>query len=232
MPFALFAGLAAGLVHVLSGPDHLVAVAPLAADEDRPHWRAGFQWGLGHTTGVLIVGALLFAFREVLPIDAISAYSERIVGVALIAVGVWGAYRATRLQVHRHDAAHGAVHAHVKGPGGRAPVTIEHDAQHRHPHLHGHAQTHASFAMGMVHGLAGSSHLFGVLPALALSTRMDAVAYLGGFGVGAIVAMTAFAALVGVIAQGIGRRDLIAHRGVLYACSLSAVIVGGFWLVA
>lgn len=231
MSFALLAGLAAGLVHVLSGPDHLVAVAPLAVDERSPHWRAGFQWGMGHTTGVLIIGALLFAFREVLPIDAISAYSERIVGLALIGVGVWGAYRATRLQVHRHDGVDGAVHAHVKGPDGRAPRTHEHDEQHRHPHLHGHARTRASFAMGLVHGLAGSSHLFGVLPALALSTRMDAAAYLGGFGAGAIVAMTAFAALVGAIARGVGRRDLLAHRGVLYACSFSAVLVGGFWLV-
>lgn len=232
MPFALFAGLATGLVHVLSGPDHLVAIAPLAVDEDRPHWRAGFQWGLGHTAGVLIIGALLLAFREVLPIDAISAYSERIVGLALIGVGLWGAYRATRIQVHRHHRAGGAIHAHMKRDDGHAPASDEHEAQHRHPHLHGHAQTHASFAMGVLHGIAGSSHLFGVLPALALSTRLDAAAYLGGFGIGAIAAMTAFAMLVGVIARGVGRRHLGAHRGVLYACSISAVLVGSFWLIA
>lgn len=231
MSFALFAGLAAGLVHVLSGPDHLVAVAPLAADEDRPHWRAGFQWGLGHTVGVLIIGGFLLGFREVLPIDAISIYSERIVGLALIGVGIWGAYRATRLQVHRHHHPGGAVHAHVKRADGRAPVMEEHDAQHKHPRLHGHAQTHASFLMGVIHGLAGSSHVFGVLPALALSTRIDAAAYLGGFGIGAIAAMTAFAALVGVLARSVGRRDLGAHRGILYACSISAVLVGGFWLM-
>jgi hypothetical protein len=230
MPFALFAGLAAGLVHVMSGPDHLVAVAPLVADEDRPHWRAGFQWGLGHTVGVLIIGGLLLGFRELLPIDTISAYSERIVGLALVGVGVWGAYRATRLQVHRHH--DGVVHAHIKSPDGRAPAAHEHDQQHRHPRLHGHAATRASFWMGVLHGLAGSSHLFGILPALALSTRLDAAAYLGGFGIGAIAAMTACAALVGALARGVGRHNLGAHRGILYACSLSAVVVGGFWLIA
>ncbi len=231
MPFALFAGLAAGMVHVLSGPDHLVAVAPLAVDEDRPHWRAGFQWGLGHTAGVLIIGALLLGFRELVPIDAISAYSERIVGLSLIGIGIWGAYRATRLQVHRHHRPGGAVHAHVKQSDGRTPARDEHEAQHKHPHLHGHARTRASFFMGVIHGLAGSSHLLGVLPAMALATRFDAAAYLGGFGIGAIVAMTAFAALVGLIARGVGRRDLGAHRSVLYACSISAVLVGGFWLM-
>jgi hypothetical protein len=239
MSFALFAGLAAGLVHVLSGPDHLVAVAPLAVDEDHPQWRAGFQWGMGHTVGVLIIGGLLIGFREVLPIDAISTYSERIVGVALIGVGLWGGYRATRLQVHRHH--HGAVHAHIRtrrgaGTGGRQPAAAasaadEHAAQHAHPRLHGHARTRASFLMGVLHGLAGSSHVFGVLPAVAMSTRVDAAAYLGGFGIGAIAAMTAFAALVGVLARSVGRRDVSAYRRVLYACSISAVLVGGFWLM-
>lgn len=193
--FAALAGLATGLVHVLSGPDHLAAVAPLAADPDRPQWRAGLQWGLGHTAGVMVIGLLLISLRQALPIDAISAYSERIVGVALLLVGVWGFARA------------------------RA----------RKPHVH--AAAGASFAMGALHGLAGSSHLFGVLPALALPTPLAAVAYLAGFGVGAVLAMTAFSALVGAIAMRATRRGVNAYRSVLYACSLSAVLVGGFWLI-
>lgn len=229
MLFALLAGFAAGLVHVWSGPDHLVAVAPLAADEQQPHWRAGFQWGLGHTAGVLVIGAILVSFRELMPVAALSAYSERIVGAALIGVGVWGAYRATRLRVHRHD--HGAIHAHVRTGAAPGLTTQAHEVQHRHPHLHGHARTRASFAMGLLHGVAGSSHLFGVLPALALPSRLDAGLYLAGFGGGAVLAMTAFAALVGVLARGAGRRGLGAYRGMLYACSISAVLMGGFWLI-
>jgi hypothetical protein len=194
--FAAIAGLATGLVHVLSGPDHLAAVAPLAADRDRPQWRAGLQWGLGHTAGVMIIGLLLIAFRQLLPVDAISAYSERIVGVALLLVGAWGFMRARAPQPHAHPAAG------------------------------------ASFAMGALHGLAGSSHLFGVLPALALPTQFDAISYLSGFGLGAVLAMTAFSAFVGAVAVSASRRGVNAYRGMLYACSLSAFIVGGFWLIA
>src|SRR3954468_22825204 len=139
---AFFAGLAAGLLHVFSGPDHLAAVAPLAADGDRNHWRTGLQWGFGHTAGVLMIAALLLLVREQLPLDAISAYSERIVGVALIAVGAWGIWKASRTTTKSHS----------------------------------HAGT--SFAMGTVHGLAGSSHLFGVVPALAFSARTDSILYL------------------------------------------------------
>ena len=189
--------MATGLIHVFSGPDHLAAVAPLSVDGgDRPRWRVGLQWGLGHTAGVMAIGLLLVAFRQILPLEAISSYSERLVGVALLVVGAWGLLRA------------------------RA----------RKPHVH--ASSGASFAMGALHGLAGSSHLFGVLPALALPTPVAAVAYLGGFGVGAVLAMTVFSALVGAVAVTAARRGVNAYRGVLYACSLSAILVGGFWLMA
>jgi len=54
---AILTGLLAGGVHVLSGPDHLAAVAPLAV-QDRSAWRSGLRWGLGHSSGVLLVGVL------------------------------------------------------------------------------------------------------------------------------------------------------------------------------
>ncbi len=43
-----FAGLVAGFVHVLSGPDHLAAIAPYAVDGKSRAWRTGVRWGLGH----------------------------------------------------------------------------------------------------------------------------------------------------------------------------------------
>lgn len=189
MMFAFFAGLAAGLLHVFSGPDHLAAVAPLAADRDRHHWKTGLQWGVGHTTGVLLIAGLLLLLRAQIPLDAISAYSERLVGAALIGVGVLGIWKARRATP---------------------------------PHAH----SGASFAMGTIHGLAGSSHLFGVLPALAFSMRADAVAYLGGFGLGAMAGMSAFAAGIGLVAIRFGHL-----RGLLYASSVAALVIGGFWLV-
>ena len=104
--FAFFAGLAAGLLHVFSGPDHLAAVAPLAADGTRGKWRTGLQWGIGHTAGVLAIACLLLIVREQLPIEAISAHSERIVGVALILVGSWGVWKASRSGFTAHGHSH------------------------------------------------------------------------------------------------------------------------------
>jgi hypothetical protein len=205
MLLAAAAGLATGLVHVLSGPDHLAAVAPMAAAANGAAptsptrgWRTGLQWGLGHSAGVLLIGLLLLLMRERLPIDLISGYSERLVGAALVLVGVWGAWRA--LQMGR------GWHSHAHGPAG------------------------GSFAMGTLHGLAGSSHVFGIVPALAFATRAEALSYLGAFGLGAVCGMTMFAAAVGLVSTRIDQRRAGASRGFLYGCSAAAVIVGGVWL--
>lgn len=104
--FAVFAGLAAGLLHVFAGPDHLAAVAPLAADSTRSQWRTGLQWGIGHTTGVLVIACVLLLIREQLPLELISAHSERLVGVALIMVGGWGVWKASRSGFTAHPHSH------------------------------------------------------------------------------------------------------------------------------
>jgi hypothetical protein len=196
--FAFLAGLAAGLLHVFSGPDHLAAIAPLAADGRRSQWRTGLEWGVGHTTGVVLIALLLLWIRQRLPLEAVSAYSERLVGVALIVLGAWG----------------------IRGAWRRSNGAVD----------SGHSHAGASFAIGTVHGLAGSSHLFGVLPALAFSAQLDSMLYLAGFGVGAMAGMTAFAAGVGLIAIRCGS-DQRRYRGLLYASSAAALVIGGFWLV-
>lgn len=202
--FAFLAGMAAGLLHVFSGPDHLAAVAPLASDRARGHWLTGLQWGIGHTMGVLLIAGLLLLLKEQLPLAAISAYSERVVGLSLIAIGGWGLRRAWMLrpsaQVLRCS---------------RAEV-------------HSHAGT--SFSMGAIHGLAGSSHLFGVLPALAFPSRGSSLLYLGGFGLGAIAGMTAFSAAVGLLSSTFSGRSR-SYSGFLYASSAVALVLGGVWLV-
>jgi len=77
----LLTGAAAGLFHVLSGPDHLAAVAPLAVDDRNRGWLAGFTWGVGHASGVVVVAVIAVMLREMLPsIDIISAWGERAVG--------------------------------------------------------------------------------------------------------------------------------------------------------
>jgi len=212
----LITGGVAGFFHVLSGPDHLAAVAPLAVEDGRRGWLAGWTWGIGHASGVVVVAVLAVLLRDMLPIESLSAWSERVVGGALIGIGLWAFRRSLKITPAAH--AHGTVahdHLHVQaGPGWIRRL--------------GHA--HASFCMGVLHGVAGSSHFFGVLPALALPTRADALLYIGSFGVGTVVAMTVFAAAIGAT-TGLRRHGVRAHRAMLTAAAVMAVSVGGWWLV-
>ena len=205
--FAFLAGIAAGLLHVFSGPDHLAAVAPLASARARGHWLTGLQWGFGHTLGVVLIAMLLLLLKERLPLDAISRYSERLVGASLILIGIWGLYRAwerksTSARVIMRSGADMPSHTHVA----------------------------TSFSMGAIHGLAGSSHLFGVLPALAFPSRASSMLYLAGFGLGAIAGMTTFSAAVGLLSSKFNRRSR-SYSGFLYASSAVTLVVGGVWLV-
>ena len=215
---ALSAALA-GAVHVLSGPDHMAAVAPLAIAGRERSWLAGWTWGLGHASGVVVVAVQAVLLRGLLPpVDAISLWGERIVGGALIGVWLWALRQGLGIGTSRH--VHGGVthsHMHVR----RGPRVLQ---------RLGHA--HAALLMGILHGVAGTSHFLGVLPALALPTRAESLTYVGVFGVASVVAMTGFAAAVGAVAQRSSAHGVAAHRILVLAGAVLAVVVGGYWLVS
>ena len=223
----VLSGLVAGFLHVLAGPDHLAAVAPLAVRSHRRAWLSGVRWGLGHSAGVMLIGVLAILFKSVLPIGQVSSVSERLVGVLLIAMGLWTVRQALRVEVHAHEHAHdGSRHGHVHfhGPSHAHPVS---EAAPSPEHGHGHA----AVGIGILHGLAGSSHFLGVLPSLGFAHVGQAVAYLASFGLGTVLAMAGFSALLGEVAGRWALHTRHWYRGLLWACSAVAFAVGGWWLV-
>jgi len=207
------AGMFAGSVHVLSGPDHLAAIAPLASDGRRQHWKSGALWGFGHSSGVLIVGVLALLFKDWLPVDALSSWSEWVVGFTLVAIGLWGLHRALRSRVRTHEHQHGEM-------------------SHAHAHVHEPPHTHAAFGVGILHGFAGSSHFLAVLPALALPDLSSSLGYLAGYGIGTVAAMSLFSTAIGFVAARAEHRGANAGRWLLSACSAAAMLVGIFWITA
>jgi len=214
----------AGLVHVVSGPDHLAAVAPFAVGGQRGIWRVGLRWGLGHAAGTLAVGALALLARGALPLETLGAWSERLVGVVLIAVGLWAVRSMLRNRIHSHPHAHDdedVHHDHVHAHPGGADAHAHDDLVHRHEH--------SALGIGLLHGVAGGSHLIGVLPALALGTTGAAAGYVLAFGAGGVLGMTAWAAVIGWL----GRRtnDVArAHRVLGWGAAVAAIAVGIVWL--
>jgi Cytochrome C biogenesis protein transmembrane region len=211
----IFPGFLAGFLHVLLGPDHLAAVSPIAFENKKNSWKVGFKWGLGHTSGVIIIGILVLLFREFILIDMVSAFSERIVGIVLIGIGVWGLQTIFRRKIH----------AHQQVEINYSPVQTEIKKGTKHFH------THTAMYVGIIHGLAGSSHLLGVLPALALPTQTQAVVYLISFGIGTILAMVLFSQVLGILALNFAGRSLKLYRSLSIGFSSMAIAVGVFWLL-
>lgn len=220
---AILAGLTAGALHVLMGPDHLAAVAPLAVRWPVRAWMPGVRWGFGHSAGVGVVGLVSLWLRDLLPVDLLSSWGERLVGVLLLGIGLWALRRALKNTVH--------AHGHVHDGQERFHFHIHHHLKNRgQPESHLH--THAAFGIGILHGLAGSSHFLGVLPILAFPTNAQAVAYLAAFGLGTIATMAAFSGGMGLVAQRCSLNSQKVYRGLVGTCAVAAMGLGCFWLTS
>lgn len=217
-------------VHVVTGPDHLAAVTPLAIENRKKAWHIGLFWGIGHVMGMLLIGLLYIIFKELINVEKISGYSEYLVGIVLIGIGLWAIIKTLR-HFHIHH-----VHPHFHAD----PVPQVHIHRHSHDdeasHVHIHKKNDrqnsiTAMLVGTLHGFAGISHFLLILPTLALPTITDSVLYLAGFAAGTILTMVAYALLMGIIATKTSDfQNSRSFRNLRIAAGLIAVGVGIFWL--
>mgnify|MGYP003672025707 CR=1 FL=1 len=220
----LFSAILASILHVISGPDHLAAVTPLAISSQRKGWKIGLVWGLGHILGMLLIGVLFLLFKEVIPIESISAYSEQLVAIVLIVVGLWAFYR-----IFNEKKKHTQPHTHTDGE--THIHTYQNNAK-EHTHKKEIKQNVlSSFGIGFIHGLAGVAHFILLLPVLAFETKFEGLQYILGFAIGTILAMTIYALILGNIARYTrNANDPLFFKGIRFAGGLFAVVIGIYWL--
>ena len=192
--FVLAAGFVIGLFHAFE-PDHVVAVATQNSKSMQKNSLSVFRqigsgaikssilgalWGAGHTSALVLVSLLIFAFSMSIP-SAMFGNFEFGVGVMLVVLGLF-TYLNRKLFGQKH------VHTHT------------HDGViHTHPHTHdaAHSHGHKSYIIGCIHGLAGS----GSLVVLALSTLHDLqtiLSFVLVFGIGSIVGMMLVSSAIGL----------------------------------
>ena len=219
LPTELWAACAAafslGAAHALE-VDHMVAVSAFVGGNPklRPAIGFGVRWGVGHAAIVLIAGGLLAWSGITIPL-ATETWLEGLVGIALVAVGLWTWRNARRLHVHvpGDHGDHGHLHAH--------PASARHEHVHAHPHF--------STMVGAVHGLAGTAPIVALVPVTLLPTLGSALLYLLSFGLGTIVGMGTYAGLA-AFAVGRAAQSLRFARSLAFATSLLSVAVGAWWL--
>ncbi len=220
----VMAGLLAGTIHVLSGPDHLAAIAPFTAHQPKKSWRIGMWWGFGHTISVWVIAVLVFFLKGLIPLSGLSQWGERLVGVVLIGLGIWGIQKAFRSRVHYHLHEHGGVkHAHFHVHGA--------ETAHHHHEAKPHQHRHVPMSIGIVHGFGGSAHLIAIIPALALPGQYTAAGYVVGFGIGTIIAMICFSWLIGLIQHKVIHKFSKGYQWMQFGFSMIAICVGVFWLM-
>jgi ABC-type nickel/cobalt efflux system permease component RcnA len=187
---ALALALILGLRHA-SDPDHLVAVTSLMAADDadsRQAVRLGAWWGFGHAVMLLAIGLPLIAFKSELP-SWLESAAEKAVGVVIVVLAarvLWkwvrGGYSS---DPHRHATDVRSEHRHLH--------RRESGADHEH---HSVRTPRQAFAIGLLHGLAGTGAVVLLLIA-ALPSQVEAAAALAVFAPMSIVSM---AALTGAFA--------------------------------
>ena len=198
---ASLSGIAFGALHVLSGPEHLAALAPFSVEARQRAWTVGLRWGLGHSAGTVGVGIIAYAIRDGIDLDLLAGIGRYAVGAILIAIGLWGLH-------------------HLRGMEPGIQV-MEPDDRHLH--------TTAAFLVGSAHGIAGTGYLLGVLPLLSMSGWLEAGAYLAGFAIGTILAMILFSGLLGLLGQKSGAHAVRAYRRVFGGASAAALVAGIVW---
>ncbi len=226
-------GLFASIMHVVSGPDHLAAVTPLAIENKLRAWLIGLGWGAGHTVGMLIIGVLFILFRNIIPVEAVSAYSEILVGLVLIGIGIWALWKIFGKPLKTK---HAHPHTHINEKG----ESYTHVHEHVHPDTNVHQHVHkkvirqsvlSAFLIGTIHGLAGIAHLLGMLPALAFPTAFDSAMYLSGFGIGTIAAMVLFSYLLGFVSYRSKERSKpFLYRSIQLTGAMVSIVVGVYWM--
>lgn len=249
------AGASMGIVHVLAGPDHLSALAALSVGQS---WKAstiGVRWGIGHSSGLILIALLFIALRGQVDIRAIGRKLDSVVGIMMLGIGAMGIVGARRKQEKKMlkkdldidtskavDITEECISPENGefNPGNTSEPQSGHFTCSVPQWIKDHIETVdssdpttqrvISVGVGLIHGVAGPGAILGVLPALEMQSPIAAVAYICSFVLGSTLSMGIFAGVYGEITKRLGSAaDSIEYSLRLFSSSFS-IIVGVIWI--
>ena len=224
MTSILFVGFLIGMQHALEA-DHLAAVSSMSAQKTgvRAFTRHGMFWGIGHALMLVVIAGSAILLKFTMS-DQLSSLLEAGVGVMLVALGANVLWRLKQnkvhFHVHEHDGAKRHIHAHSHSSNPHVP-------HHLDPHTHAHPESvpWRTFAVGLMHGVAGSAALV-VLTAATLQSPIWGVFYILLFGIGSIAGMALLSAAIALPMTYAARSVDWAHRGLQLCVGIATLAIG------
>lgn len=201
MTLAALAGLGSGAIHAVSGPDHLLSLAPLSFGRGKLAWRVGLLWGVGHALGTLLLIGAVTCVAAALRLDVLATWGDRLAGMALIVTGVIG-LRRWRAQKRASEAGGPAC----AGASARGLISI-----------------------GLLHGLTGAAALLMLLPAALSENPLWQALHLIGFAFGSTAAMAALTAALAATGGKLAKQQVLLRR-VPALASAGSVLLGTAWV--
>jgi hypothetical protein len=197
----LVTGFVFGLRHAFDA-DHIAAMSALVSGSSslkRSMWR-GVVWGAGHTATLLVVGLAVLVFKVAIPAQ-LEAVFETAVGIMLVGLGA-----AVLLGIFGGE---NKVHVH--------PATAE-----------SHSSTYSfdgkAFAVGALHGLAGSAAIMLIVLTTARSIHLG-LAYIIVFGLGSILGMLVFSGAIAIPLR-LSVQNRSAHATLRVLAGLASIAIG------
>jgi high-affinity nickel-transport protein len=194
-------GFALGMRHAFD-PDHVVAMGTIVTRERGLRRAAllGGAWGAGHCLSLFAIGLAVLLFRVPMS-PAWGTVMERLVGVMLVVLGI-----ASFLGRPARPAA------------DLSPGPVE-----------GRPTRGRPFAVGLVHGLAGSGAL-AVAVLATIPSRAEGVLYMALFAAGAVGGMMLITALFAIPMRAAARARAKTGMWIPTAASLASVAFGFYYL--
>ena len=157
----LAGGLLLGCLHALEA-DHIITVTNLVLNKDslKKSLRLALQWGFGHSLTLTILAILVFSLDTAF-MALMSTTAEQMVGVTMIFLGLIVFFQ----ELKQNSKFKGFAHKDVETSGSQL------------------------FGVGVLHGVAGSTSIFLLIPVALTKSILGVFSYVGLFCLGMILTM-------------------------------------------
>jgi hypothetical protein len=230
-----------GIIHVLAGVDHLSALATLSVGSSWRAIRLGIRWGLGHSTGLILVTIIFLLLKGEVNMSSFKKYCDGLVGLFMIILGLQSIYSAVK--TYRNP-----QHQHLlplQQQINDLESVLSQDENKKHDSstttvpsslLHFNlkdntTQRIVAFVIGVVHGIAGPGGMLGVVPAVEMKSLYSSILYLTSFTVSSTLCMGIFAAVFGEMTRRAGSTSGLMELLINLFSSLLSIAVGATWMV-